>query len=203
MSYIILALLFILSGFFMKYSDDLFDVNHNLVFASILGVVCGVSSGLAAVYSNEAAYIFMAIAIGNILALKVDGIHHIITLIIFICILLICGIPNMSLVILLICILAALSDEIGHELIHKFTQNRFLNLLYCAKCISRSSILCVLLRLFLIMPPTYNEVFGAKRAFVKYLTMYAIIAAKTIISTKSGNITFKSRYLIVFISLWL
>ncbi|MEE1128654.1 MAG: hypothetical protein UHW99_01600 [Methanobrevibacter sp.] len=130
MSYIILALLFILSGFFMKYSDDLFDVNHNLVFASILGVVCGVSSGLAAVYSNEAAYIFMAIAIGNILALKVDGIHHIITFIIFICILLICGIPNMSLVILLICILAALSDEIGHELIHKFTQNRFLNLFF-------------------------------------------------------------------------
>ena len=41
MSYIILAILFILSGFFMKYSDDLFDVDDNLAFASVFGVFCG------------------------------------------------------------------------------------------------------------------------------------------------------------------
>ena len=130
MSYIILAILFILSGFFMKYSDDLFDVNDNLAFASFFGVFCAVASALAAVYSVEAAYIFIAILIGNLIALKVDGMHHVITLIIFIVILLIGGIPDLSLIILLICILAALSDEVGHEMISKVTQNKFLNLFF-------------------------------------------------------------------------
>ncbi|WP_296804784.1 hypothetical protein [uncultured Methanobrevibacter sp.] len=130
MSYIILALLFILSGFFMKFSDDLFDVNGNLSFASVFGALCAIASGLATIYSVEAAYIFMAILIGNFIALKVDGIHHIITLLIFIVILLIGGIPELNLVILLICILAAFSDEVGHELISKFTENRFLNLFF-------------------------------------------------------------------------
>ncbi len=114
----------------MKYSDDLFDVNDNLAFASVFGIFCGIASALASIYSVEAAYIFIAILIGNILALKVDGLHHIITLIIFIVIMLIGGIPDLSLVILLICILGALSDEVGHELISKFTQNKFLNLFF-------------------------------------------------------------------------
>ncbi|MBE6508343.1 MAG: hypothetical protein E7Z77_02895 [Methanobrevibacter sp.] len=130
MSYIILAILFLLSGFFMKYSDDLFDVNNDLKFASVFGVLCGVASGLAAIYSIEAAYIFIAIPIGNFIAMKVDGIHHIITLIVFLIILLIGGIPQLSLVVLLICVLAALSDEVGHELISQFTDNMFMNLFF-------------------------------------------------------------------------
>ena len=130
MNYIILAILFILSGFFMKYSDDLFDVNNNLNLATIFSILCGVASGLASIYSAEAAYIFIAILIGNILALKVDGIHHIIALIIFVVILLVGGIPNLSLAVLLFCIFAILSDEVGHELISSITQDRFLNLFF-------------------------------------------------------------------------
>ena len=114
----------------MKYSDDLFDVDDNLAFASVFGVFCGIASALASVYSLEAAYIFLAILVGNLIALKVDGVHHIITLIVYIVILLVGGIPDLSLVILLICILAALSDEIGHELISKVSQNKFLNLFF-------------------------------------------------------------------------
>ena len=114
----------------MKYSDDLFDVDGNLAFASVFGVFCGIASALASVYSFEAAYIFLAILIGNFIALKVDGIHHIISLIVFIVILLVGGIPELSLVILLICVLAALSDEVGHELISKVTQNKFINLFF-------------------------------------------------------------------------
>lgn len=114
----------------MKYSDDLYDVKHNLTFATVFGVFCGIASALASVYSIEAAYIFIAILIGNLIALKVDGIHHIITLILFIVILLIGGIPDLNLVVLLICILAAFSDEVGHELISKVTQNKFLNLFF-------------------------------------------------------------------------
>lgn len=130
MSYIILAILFILSGFFMKYSDDLFDINGNLFYASIFGVLCAIASAVAAIYNAEAAYLFIAIPIGNILALKVDGIHHILTLVIFIVLLLIFGIPQLSLVVLLICILATLADEVGHELISTVTDNRFLNLFF-------------------------------------------------------------------------
>ena len=114
----------------MKYSDDLFDVNHDVKLASIFGIICAITSALATVYSVEAAYIFIAILIGNLIALKVDGIHHIITLVLFLAIVLICGIPNLSLVVLLICILAILGDEVGHELISKITDNRFLNLFF-------------------------------------------------------------------------
>ena len=114
----------------MKYSDDLYDVNHNLTFASVFGFFCGVISALASLYSIEAAYIFIGILLGNLIALKVDGVHHLITLIVFIVILLSGGIPHLNLVILLICILAALSDEVGHELISTVTQNMFLNLFF-------------------------------------------------------------------------
>ena len=127
MSYIILAILFMLSGFFMKYSDDLFDENHNIILASVFGIVCGVASAVASIGDVGAAYLFIAIIIGNLIAFKIDGIHHIITLIVFIVICLSAGIPDLNLVILLICVVAALSDEIGHETIHKVSQNRFLN----------------------------------------------------------------------------
>ena len=130
MSYIILTLLFILSGFFMKYSDDLFDINHNLAYASIFGILCGIASGLATIYSIEAAYIFIGILIGNLIAFKVDGIHHLVTLICFIIVLLIGGIPELSFIVLLICIFAAFLDEVGHELISKVIQNKFLNLFF-------------------------------------------------------------------------
>ena len=130
MDYIILAFLFILSGFFMKYSDDLYDVNHNLTFSTFLGILCAIASVVATIYNMDAAYIFISILIGNLIALKVDGIHHIITLIVFLVVLFIVGIPNLGLVTLVICILAVLGDEIGHELIPKVTENRFLNLFF-------------------------------------------------------------------------
>ena len=130
MSYIILAFLFIISGFFMKYSDDLYDINHNLTFSTVFGILCAIASVAAAVYNIDAAYIFISILIGNLIALKVDGIHHIITLIVFLVVLLVVGIPDLRLVILLICILASLGDEIGHELIPNRTENRFLNLFF-------------------------------------------------------------------------
>lgn len=114
----------------MKLSDDLMDFNNDLKLASVAGIICAIASATATVYSVEAAYIFMAILIGNFLALKVDGIHHVITLIVFAVISIAMGIPELNLVILLICILAALSDEIGHELISKVTDNKFLNLFF-------------------------------------------------------------------------
>ena len=141
MSYIILTLLFILSGFFMKYSDDLFDINHNLAYASIFGILCGIASGLATIYSIEAAYIFIGILIGNLIAFKVVGIHHFVSLICFIIVLLIGGIPELSFIVLLICIFAAFLDEVGHELISNVTENRFLNLFFEYRCVMKVVIL--------------------------------------------------------------
>ena len=59
----------------MKFSDDLFDVNGDIKLASLLGILCAIASGFAAVYNSDAAYIFIAILVGNLLALKVDGVH--------------------------------------------------------------------------------------------------------------------------------
>ena len=125
----------------MKYSDDSFDVNHDLISASVFGILCALASAAATVTDIGAAYIFIAILIGNLFALKVDGIHHIITLIIFVVICLICGIPDLSLVILVICILAALCDEIGHETISKITKNRFMNLFFEYRFVMKIAVL--------------------------------------------------------------
>ena len=114
----------------MKYSDDLFDVNHDVVMASGIGVLCGLASAFAAISDVGAAYIFISIPIGNFLALKIDGIHHVFALLVFIVICLIAGIPEMSLPVLLICILGVLADEVGHELISTVTDNKFLNLFF-------------------------------------------------------------------------
>ena len=130
MSYIILAILFLISGFFMKYSDDLFDIHNNLVLASIFAIICGFSSVIASIYDVEAAYIFIAILVGNLLALKVDGIHHIIALIVYVVVFLIHGIPEFNIVILLLCIFAAFFDEVGHELISNITRNPFFNMFF-------------------------------------------------------------------------
>ena len=114
----------------MKYSDDLFDISHNIKLSSFFGILCGITSAIATVGDAGAAYIFISILIGNLIAFKIDGVHHIISLISFILICLIFGIPELSLVILLICILAALGDEIGHETVSDLTGNVFLNLFF-------------------------------------------------------------------------
>ena len=130
MDYFVLGLLFLLSGFIMKLSDDSYDIDSNLLIAIIFGVLCAIASGLAAISYVGAAYIFIAIIIGNLLVFKIDGIHHGITLIIFALLCLIFGLPNLSVIVLLILVLAAVSDEVGHELIGKITDIPFFNLFF-------------------------------------------------------------------------
>jgi hypothetical protein len=130
MDYVYLAILFILSGFFMKLSDDEYDINNNLILATFFGVLCGLACAIASVSDVGSAYIFIAIAIGNLLAFKVDGIHHFVTFVIFAAICFTCGIPQLSIIVLLILILAALGDEVGHELINNYTENKFIQLFF-------------------------------------------------------------------------
>ena len=90
MSYVILAVLF-----FLKLSDDACDIGDDKSLAIALGILCAITSAFATVSSASAACIFIGILIGNLLALKVDGFHHIITLILFVLISLIMGIPEL------------------------------------------------------------------------------------------------------------
>lgn len=114
----------------MKFSDDAYDVDKNIVLAIVFGVLCAFASAFATISDTGAAYVFIGILIGNLLAFKIDGVHHLITLIIFILICLICGLPELSLFVLLISILAALCDEVGHELISNVTDNNFVLLFF-------------------------------------------------------------------------
>lgn len=141
MNFILFAILFLLSGFSIKYSDDCFDIAHNNKLAILFGVICAVSSALATIWDAGSAYIFIAILIGNLLALKVDGKHHIITLILFVLICVIFGIPEISIPILIVVMVSALLDEIGHEKISDVTKNSYVNLFFEYRCLMKVVVL--------------------------------------------------------------
>ncbi|MBU4608630.1 MAG: hypothetical protein KUA33_07550, partial [Methanobacterium sp.] len=111
----ILALFYSLSGFLMKFSDDAFDERSDKKLAIIAGIICGVLIGILTVSNLDAAYIFFAILLGTLLSKKIDGVHHIMTLIAFVSITLIMGLPFLSISTLLICTLGAYLDEIGND----------------------------------------------------------------------------------------
>lgn len=102
----------------MKLSDDEYDEKSNKIIAIILGIVCGVVTGLACSISSDASCIFIAILLGNILALKVDGTHHIAAMIAFIITWFILGFPSftsLSIITIIICIIGAIIDEKGND----------------------------------------------------------------------------------------
>jgi hypothetical protein len=115
-------ILYALSGFFMKLSDDAYDRKKNILLAIIAGILCGLFVGYLAVTSADAACIFIAILIGTILSLKVDSLNHIIALILFVLIIVYIGIPSIGIVTLIICSIAAFLDEVGND--KKWTKER-------------------------------------------------------------------------------
>jgi hypothetical protein len=115
-------ILYSLSGFFMKLSDDAYDRKKNIYLAIFAGILCSLFIGYLAVTSADAACIFIAILIGTVLSLKVDSLNHIAALILFILIVIYIGIPSVGLITLLICSIAAFLDEIGND--KKWIKNR-------------------------------------------------------------------------------
>lgn len=109
------AIFYPLAGFFMKISDDAQDVKKNTVVAVLAGLICVLALGYLSVTSSDASTIFIGILVGTLLAGKVDRLAHVITLIIFLSILSIFGIPSMGIVALLICTAAAYLDEMGND----------------------------------------------------------------------------------------
>ncbi|MDO5851506.1 MAG: hypothetical protein Q4Q23_03375 [Methanobacteriaceae archaeon] len=104
-----------LSGFFMKLSDDGLDEQNQLLYSILMGILCAIFTGLAVYLSSDATCVFISILVGNFLALKIDSINHIITALVFLVILLIIGVHNYSILLLIICIIAAFIDEIGND----------------------------------------------------------------------------------------
>ena len=125
MTPILLAASYALSGFFMKFSDDEFDEKNNKILAVFLGIICGLFAAYATVTNIDAAYIFIGILIGNLLGLKVDGVHHIATLLTFLIIVAIIGIPGINGFILLACILGAWIDELGNDNPKVYSKGKF------------------------------------------------------------------------------
>ena len=102
----------------MKLSDDFYDEKSNVRKAIFLGIVCGLFTALACSIDLDAACIFLAILIGNILALKVDGIHHIATMASFIIAFILLGLANftfLSIITIIICMVGAMIDELGND----------------------------------------------------------------------------------------
>ncbi|HHY01015.1 MAG TPA: hypothetical protein GX531_06565 [Methanothermobacter sp.] len=109
------AALYALSGFFMKFSDDAMDLKNNHILGVVSGIVCVVGIGYLAVNFSDAATIFLAILLGTILSVKVDKLGHMTTLIIFVVILFIWGIPTIGIITLALCTMAAWLDEVGND----------------------------------------------------------------------------------------
>lgn len=124
-----LALSYFFSGFFMKLSDDEYDEKSNKAIAILLGIVCGLFTAYACSIDLDAACIFIAILIGNILAFKVDGIHHIATMTSFIIAFLFLGLQSftyLSIITIIICMIGAIIDEIGNDNEKIYSKSKFL-----------------------------------------------------------------------------
>ena len=113
----------------MKLSDDEYDEKSNKSIAIVLGIVCGLFTAYACSNDLDAACIFIAILVGNILALKVDGIHHIATMASFIIAFLFLGLQSftyLSIITIIICMIGAIIDEIGNDNDKIYSKSKFL-----------------------------------------------------------------------------
>lgn len=108
------ALIYFLSGFLMKISDDSQDLKYNTSLAVGSGMISVACIGYLAVTYSDATTIFLAILLGTLFSGKVDQLGHLVTLLVFLGILVIFGIPTIGIISLGICTIAAWLDEMGN-----------------------------------------------------------------------------------------
>lgn len=177
MNYIVLAILYSVSGFLMKLSDDEYDEKSNKLIAVIIGIICGITIAFLASNNIDASYIFIGILIGTALSFKIDGIHHIATLLVFLLLYLIWGIfnPNgsiladLSLITLLICIISAFIDEIGNDNKRIYNKSKFLKFFFDYRFTMKLAIL------FLAILGYYQSITGFSLAFIDSLSFSTFI----------------------------
>lgn len=177
MNYIVLAILYSVSGFLMKLSDDEYDEKSNKLIAVIIGIICGITIAFLASNNIDASYIFIGILIGTALSFKIDGIHHIATLLVFLLLYLIWGIfnPNgsiladLSLITLLICIISAFIDEIGNDNKQIYNKSKFLKFFFDYRFTMKLAIL------FLAILGYYQSITGFSLPFIDSLSFSTFI----------------------------
>ena len=130
MNFLTTAILYALSGFLMKLSDDEYDEKSNKIIAIFLGILCGLAIAYLSSNNIDASYIFIGILIGTGLSFKIDGIHHIITLLTFLLFFFIWGIPALNLATLGLCVVSAFIDEIGNDNERIYKRNKFFKVFF-------------------------------------------------------------------------
>lgn len=198
MNYIALAILYSVSGFLMKLSDDEYDEKSNKLIAVIIGIICGITIAFLASNNIDASYIFIGILVGTALSFKIDGIHHIATLLVFLLLYLIWGIfnPNgsiladLSLITLLICIISAFIDEIGNDNKQIYNKSKFLKFFFDYRFTMKLAIL------FLAILGYYQSITGFSLPFIDFLSFSTFIFFIIFeLSYELANIVF-NKYLI-------
>jgi hypothetical protein len=161
----------------MKLSDDEYDEKSNKLIAVIIGIVCGITIAFLASNNIDASYIFIGILIGTALSFKIDGIHHIATLLVFLLLYLIWGIFNtngsiladLSLITLLICIISAFIDEIGNDNKWIYSKSKFLKFFFDYRFTMKLAIL------FLAILGYYQTITGFSLPFIDFLSFSTFI----------------------------
>lgn len=163
-------LLYPLSGFFMKISDDMHDKKNNKLLGMLAGVLCGIFLGYLVTVSMDAAYIFFGVFIGTFLAKKVNCINHAFTAIIFLIMIFLLGFPQIGLVTVAICAFAAYIDEIGNDNKNICKRSRILEAFFEYRFALKTVILLL-------------AVFGVISSFYPAFSLYGVhfIALQTLI----------------------
>ena len=159
----------------MKFSDDEYDKKSNKMLAVILGIFCGITIAYLASNDINAAYIFLGILVATGISFKIDGIHHIVTLLVFLFLFVIWGIAdtnilaNFSLITLFICIFSAFIDEIGNDNPLIYKKSKFFKIFFDY----RFSMKIVILALALL--GLYQSWTGFTLLFVDFLSFLTFI----------------------------
>lgn len=183
-------LLYPLSGFFMKISDDMHDKKNNRILGILAGILCGLFLGYLVTISLDAAYIFFGVFIGTFLAKKINCINHAITAVIFLIIAFLFGFPAIGIVTLAICALAAYIDEIGNDNQKIYKKNRFFEIFFEYRFTLKTVIL------ILAVLGILNSIYPAFQIYgVHFMTIWTFILFLTFeLAYEFAGIKFESIY---------
>ena len=165
-------LLYPLSGFFMKISDDMHDKKNNKLLGMLAGVLCGVFLGYLVTVSLDAAYIFFGVFLGTFLAKKINCINHVITAVIFMSIAFLLGFPAIGIGTLLICTIAAYFDEIGNDNQRIYKKSKYLEMFFEYRFALKTAIL--VLAIFGIINSFYPafQIYGVHFMAIQTLVLF-------------------------------
>jgi len=125
-----IELLFPVSGFLMKVADDAEDELGRPLTGMVAGALCGLSSGVLSTADTAAACIFLGIFAGTLLSCKIDCPSHVLAAAVFIMVLLLGGLPSLSIPALVACTAAAYVDEYGNDNQRVYEKGPFFRLFF-------------------------------------------------------------------------